>query len=263
MDEAKEYAKAVKADDAGIPVHLWNNRISAVNGVTAEAIGAALESLRKLGWRWYIRVLLRDCIRYMKEEHGDDWSLKSRCSREGTTELGMDQLAIVNILWHSTQTDWFEYNSGSKIVHFRFPKRYRKLARDGVPIFFEKPGPTTRGVQPQIADAVVREQTREKVAKVLHRRYLRAPTTPVKSFIKFFAVPKGAEDVRIVYDATANGLNECVWSPPFWLPTINTLVRGLDENSWMTDRGHGRHVFKLPTPFVSDSIHRSPPVYLV
>jgi hypothetical protein len=65
------------------------------------------------------------------------------------------------------------------------------------------------------------------------------PVSPVKSFIKYFGVPKGEDDVRMVYDATANGLNECVWSPSFWLPTINTLVRALDENSWMTDRDMG------------------------
>ncbi len=28
VDEAKAYAKAVKADGAGIPVQLWNDRIS-------------------------------------------------------------------------------------------------------------------------------------------------------------------------------------------------------------------------------------------
>ena len=235
VNEAKDYAKAVKADDAEIPVYLWNNRIPAV-GATAEALGSALTSLRKLGWRWYIKVLLRDCIRYMREEHGDNWPSKPRYAREGITEVSKDQSSIVKLLWHSTQTDWFEYNAGSKLVHFRFPKRYRKLARDGVPIFFEKPGPTTRGFQPRIADSVVRDLTREKVAKVLQRRYLCEATTPVRSFIKYFAVPKGVDDVRIVYDATANGLNECVWSPPFWLPTINTLVCGLDENSWMTDR---------------------------
>ena len=58
---------------------------------------------------------------------------------------------------------------------------------------------------------------------------------------KYVAVSKGEDDVRLVYDATANanGLNECVWSPSFWLPTINMLVRGLDKNSWMTDQDMG------------------------
>jgi hypothetical protein len=94
-------------------------------------------------------------------------------------------------------------------------------------------------LQPLIADLGLRERSREKIAKVLHRRYLVPPTSPVKLHIKYFAVPKGEEDVRLVYDATANGLNECVWSLPFWLPSIDTLVRGLDENSWMTDQDVG------------------------
>ena len=51
----------------------------------------------------------------------------------------------------------------------------------------------------------------------------------IKSLIKYFAVPKGKDDMRLVYDATANKLNECVWVPSFWLPTIDYLVRVLDE----------------------------------
>jgi hypothetical protein len=113
------------------------------------------------------------------------------------------------------------------------------MARHGVPIYFERPGPTSKGVQPGIADLELRNRSREKIAKVLQRRYLCSPSSTVKSHIKYFAVPKGEDDVRLVYDATANGLNECVWSPSFWLPTIDTLVRGLDEHSWMTDRDIG------------------------
>ena len=126
------------------------------------------------------------------------------------------------------------------MVHFRFPKLYRKAARDGFPIFFEKPGPSTKdGSQPRIADPVMRARTREKVSKVLQRRYLVQPTSAVKSNIKYFAVAKGEDDIRLVYDASANGLNDCVWSPSFWLPTINTLVRGVDKDSFMTDRDIG------------------------
>jgi hypothetical protein len=42
-----------------------------------------------------------------------------------------------------------------------------------------------------------------------------------------------------VYDATENRLNECVWSPSFWLPTIDSLVRAVDQDLWMTDRDVG------------------------
>jgi len=98
-----------------------------------------------------------------------------------------------------------------------------------------KPGPTTKGTQPAILDSSLREKTREKIRKVLKRRYLISTGLTIKSFIKFFAVPKGEDDICLVYDATANKLNECVWAPSFWLPTIDLLVRALDKNSWMTD----------------------------
>ncbi len=43
------------------------------------------------------------------------------------------------------------------------------------------------------------------------------------------------DDIRLVYDATTNKLNKCVWAPSCWLPTIDSLVWALDKNSWMTD----------------------------
>ena len=38
-----------------------------------------------------------------------------------------------------------------------------------------------------------------------------------------------------MHDATANKLNECVWVLSFWIHTLDSLLRALDENSWMTD----------------------------
>ncbi len=61
----------------------------------------------------------------------------------------------------------------------------------------------------------------------------------VKSLIKYFAVPKGEDDIKLVYNAAANCLNECVWVPTFWLPTIDTLLRAVDKDLWMMDRDMG------------------------
>ena len=102
------------------------------------------------------------------------------------------------------------------------------MARDGIPVLFKSPGSTMKGKQPIIANAGIRAKTREKIGKVIKRRFLLTTDLPIKSFIKFFAVPKGEDDIRLVYDATANKLNECVWVPSFWLPTINSLVRADD-----------------------------------
>ncbi len=125
------------------------------------------------------------------------------------------------------------------MVHFWFPKRYRKEAQDGVKTFFERPGPTTRKSQPIIEDETVRVKTKEKIGKVLKRRYLLPSDSLVKSYIKYFAVPKGEDDICMVYNATANKLNEAVWVPTFWLPTIDLLVRAVGLTSWVTDRDVG------------------------
>jgi hypothetical protein len=143
------------------------------------------------------------------------------------------------MLWHTTHTNWFKFHAGSRLVHLRFPIQYRTMARDGVLVWFEKPGPATCEAQPLIADPALHAKAKEKIIKVVRRRYLVTTDLNIKSPIKYFAVPKGEDDVRMVYDAAANRLKDCVWVPIFWLPTINLLVRALDENLWMTDRDVG------------------------
>jgi hypothetical protein len=113
------------------------------------------------------------------------------------------------------------------------------MARDGVPVFFESSGLTMKGKQPIIADADIRIKTREKIVKVIKRRYLLTTDLPIKSLIKFFVLPKREDDIRLVYNTTANKLNECVWVPSLWLPTIDSLVRVCDVETWMTDRDIG------------------------
>ncbi len=40
----------------------------------------------------------------------------------------------------------------------------------------------------------------------------------------------------MVYDARANGLNDCVWVPPFFLPSVEALLRIVDHTSVTEDR---------------------------
>ena len=108
IDEAKAYSKAVKADDAAVPVQLWNDRITR-GDVNPMSMGIALTALRKLGWKWFIRGLLRHGISFMNGKHGVDWVIRPRRAAEGLTEVGRDQTAISSLLWHSTQTDLFDY----------------------------------------------------------------------------------------------------------------------------------------------------------
>jgi hypothetical protein len=72
---------------------------------------------------------------------------------------------------------------------------------------------------------------KDKILKVVKWRYLLTTRIKVKLLIKYFAVPKGDNNIRMVYNTTANKLNECVWVPMFWLPTIDLLIRALDRYS--------------------------------
>jgi hypothetical protein len=59
--------------------------------------------------------------------------------------------------------------------------------------------------------------------------------------IKYFAVPKGiikgiVQDWQTVFHASANKLNNCIWTPSFSLPTINSLLRIVNHNTLMANQ---------------------------
>jgi hypothetical protein len=101
VEESKDFARAVKADDAEIPIHLWNDRVRAP-GVSKERRDKALIGLRKLGFRRFRKVLLRDCSVYLASAYGANWERQPRRRRGGErTELERDQGAITSMLWLS------------------------------------------------------------------------------------------------------------------------------------------------------------------
>jgi hypothetical protein len=77
----------------------------------------------------------------------------------------------------------------------------------------------------------------KKLATVRDRRYLEPGK--VFSLTSFFAVPKGVNDIRLVYDGTKSGLNQNIWVPRFQLPTVNTHLRAVDSNTWMSNMDIG------------------------
>jgi hypothetical protein len=49
----------------------------------------------------------------------------------------------------------------------------------------------------------------------------------VESLIHFFYVPKGLDDIRMVYNGAGCGLNTGIWAAHFGLPTIRNVFRSL------------------------------------
>jgi hypothetical protein len=56
-----------------------------------------------------------------------------------------------------------------------------------------------------------------------------------ESLTAFFEVEKGDDDIRLVYDGLVSGLNMSIWVPCFFLPTIRTHLRAVDEDTYMAD----------------------------
>jgi hypothetical protein len=50
---------------------------------------------------------------------------------------------------------------------------------------------------------------------------------------------KGETDIRMVYNGTKSGLNDCLWEPWFPLPTIDTMLRSVTGGTWMSDNDVG------------------------
>ena len=71
----------------------------------------------------------------------------------------------------------------------------------------------------------------EKVLVPINRGYISKGV--VKSLSGFFSVPKGPTDIRLVYDMTKCGLNQCLWAPRFYLPVPDSLFDSIDYDSYL------------------------------
>ena len=240
IKEEHDLAKAVKSDDAPVPMHVWDRKVfhGPPTPLQAKALTVAREGLL----RHYRRHLLRDVRVFLQKAHGDRWYEADRSLAGPNLKLNLD--AARDILWRSTQNDWFEYPMGSRLKFFRYPLRYRNMARDGVPILFNGPRPTSKHSQSTKMKPEEKAILRKKLLKNIEKRYLSVPDDKLESWIKYFGVPKGilngvVQDWRVVYHAGANGLNDCVWAPPFGLPKIDSLLRIVDLDSVMQDRDIG------------------------
>jgi hypothetical protein len=85
----------------------------------------------------------------------------------------------------------------------------------------------------------------KKIKSFAVKGYIAPIEGKILSLIKYFVVPEGiinniVIDWHIMFHAGANKLNDCVWMPSFSLPTLNLLLRLVDEDSLiMADQDMG------------------------
>jgi hypothetical protein len=250
--------KAVKSDDAEVPEHLWEEHLFGSSGWAdawledRDRFTRACKLLKSGMLRWWKRTVCRslntwiDCqYPHIREDFLEtspvvilgvsgplyEWSeegksIYSKWHHVRMSEACVDLVPGSDAVARAANSTWFEWDDGSRPFHWRWPAFYQRVIRDGLKVHYRKPQKGTR-------EAATRAKIIKKLNKVRARRYI-APGF-VTSLTSFFAVPKGEDDIRMVYDASVSGLNDSIWVPRFPLPTIQTHLRAVQEGTWMAD----------------------------
>ena len=181
-------------------------------------------TLRTISHRRYRNNTRKSFDRYMKASHGyevfgseyyDDLDalleeteivLKSK---EEKIDLG-EGLQAISKAGGSSFWDW---NQGSFPYFWRWQPEIEKDFRDGTPLWFHEdllPKNTAKR-QRILKDKGIFRMMVEKLVKVRDREFIgKLLNGPIKSLTRYFAVPKGDNDIRMVYDMTASGLNKAL-----------------------------------------------------
>ena len=228
---AERHTKAVKADDADVEVDIWNRAVLEPFGTTysEDKHGSLFEFLRRTMSRRYKLNVLRSFVRYMLATygflHGDELCISPAFRADW--EAGVEALNRV------AKSTFWAWDGGSSVLFWRWPIEIRRECRDGCDIFVKGRLPRYTRKQRLPVDAMERSLLIAKVEKVRSKGYITDGL--VKSLTSFFAVPKGDSDIRVVYDLTACGLNEALWAPSFWMPTVDNVLDVATHKSWFSD----------------------------
>jgi hypothetical protein len=240
-------AKAAKADDAEVTFQDWNDALKRKLprlGLLPEAqFVRACDAVRFLMLRWWKRNLRKESAVYLDIEHGSDWRTLGVCV---SASLKADRAAVADILTRSAKASYWDWDGGSTLIFWRWPKEFRLRARDGIPVFINSQAlPRYRRLQPKPKDAMKAEMVRSKIAKVRDRGYIEPGV--VESLTGFFDVPKaGGSDIRLVYDASKCGLNDAVWAPNYFNASPDSLFNLLEPGTWMGDIDIGEFFLNFP-----------------
>ena len=248
--------------------HGWNTE-------QVEVLPKLMDLLRPLAFRWWRHKLFRSFFHWMESQRRDRWGrsnkhvrahpdliwdpsrgqykwsplgrrrMGGRASYRKWFRLRYDGPQSGSIHYHNLQcgrdcllrgagATWWEWKAGSRPFFWRWPKEVVEEARDGMRVPFVTQPPDYWDKQPFDPDPESVAKAREKLQKMVDRGYLDADEE-VESLMSFFYVPKGLDDVRMVFDGTKCGLNDAVWVPSFLLPTMETHLRAVVQGTHMCD----------------------------
>ena len=266
-DPATSHLKATKADDADVPVHLWNDRIQSglsslceiarrrlaggsdpgwanlqkkfspgekrrlKNHTVESALSRLLEGLRRLALRKWKALVRRSFWTWWKSD------CKGR-AEQGLAPCRRAADAGIAALVHASHASWWDWDQGSAPFFWRFPIEWQVPVRDGLPPCFTGEPPVYTKAQRPPSDPNVKAKEKEKISKVRARGYI-CGFTGILALLNFFSVSKGTHDVRMVYDGTKSGLNAVLFAPWFALASVDSMLRSVGPGYWSADNDYG------------------------
>jgi hypothetical protein len=142
---------------------------------------------------------------------------------------------------------WWEWDKGSALLFWRWPKDYIETARIGIAPMFDFDLPSNQDKQPPYEEDEVQVKVKAKLEKILAKGYIELVDIElVEAMMFMFHVQKGPEDIRLVYDGTKSGLNEAVFAPWFALPTIDSMSRWVIAGASLADNDYGEMFLNFP-----------------
>jgi hypothetical protein len=215
--------KASKADDAAVPVFLWDAQCCAGIDMTnrdrlevIRAFGVLREKFLLPRWKRNVGRHFRSWIATMDESGG--W--RDAADRARSLEAGGKSL------FYSSQASWWEWDAGSFPLFWRWQSEFMREIRDGMPPRFKHEPPSCMERQRPNRDPNFAKKERSKVLKVIRRGYLVVVALGlVRSLMHYFSVKKGEDDIRMVYDGSKCKLNAATFAPWFAVPTSSSLER--------------------------------------
>jgi hypothetical protein len=229
---------ATKNDSSQVPVELWDHYLDlVVPGITSHCnFDKVVTFMRsRLLNRWKRNVTKS----FFKWE-------RNLLLLSGNQENHKDiRIAARDCIHKASNASWWSWDMGSRPFFWRWPPDYQEVIREGVPVWFRGPGIYYKVKQKNPGSEEMIKIVKKKLANIRDKGYVEKGQ--IDSLMPFFNVPKGKDDVRMVYDGSKSGLNDCLWSPWFPLPTVDCLVRALQPGYSMADNDVGEmfHNFML------------------
>jgi hypothetical protein len=245
----KLHAKAVKADDSKTNTGMWDDE-AMLEGFEHQSsvFGPMFKRLRHMMLQRFKKIVGSSFTNYLEGCYSAEELLDVRNGRcEESSEITKDWEVGNDAVGRAERSSFWDWDGGSTAFFWRWQPEVKGDMRDGTRLFLKGELPSFRKKQRLNGDLWVRELVKLKIDQVRARAYYIAEGRLVLNLSSFFHVPKCHEDIRIVYNLTAcAGLNEALWAPSFWMPTIMSMLSCATHSSWFGDVDAGEMFHNYP-----------------